>query len=1504
MKNLVSRKFVSLILSLAFLGTDLPLVGTSQAAADSGTGSAATVIYQNDFEGGVKPISSPSDVAIEQFGKSNALVFSKTFDGTEDWTRNQCEFDFAASESSAIPAGAILTFDLIIPGSSVNFGNIIKYTAAAKTGSNWDWNSSGIYGDLQAADFKDLGDGYCSAPVTVKFGSDLPAGLQAVVIQISSWKCNYSGKLGIDNLVFSSDSGSGQPTPPQVTRKVWDFSSGLGSWSYDGRWPVLNPDPTKLAYDSTVGGGSARLTAAMNVSQNWDEIKLGNNVDTFNLNGYNILTYDLYYNPKAMMTGSFKTKLYMKSDAGKDIVNQTPDIDLSSAQDVTVNGTAYKKVTVSVPFSTADANIVYTGVSIVGYDNDYNGDFYVDNITLDQKTVPDGYVTKTEQTTPQTPIDLSVLTIPTEVALADPKATTSTADLYAYLQGIAKSDKVLYGHQNDTHHKAGWNGGGASNSDTYDMVGDYPAVIGIDALSLTGDELALTDTEKTAGTTLIDKAANISIDASSKGAVVTMSCHMPNFADIAKKGKTNGAYDYSGYSPNVTGGNVVSRILPGGDLNAVYTGYLDMVAEYGQKLQQNGVSVLFRPFHEGNGSWFWWGAAFCSPSQYKNLYRYTEEYLRDTKGIHNFLYVYSPGGPFTDKNNYLARYPGDAFVDVMAFDMYHNNPTKDDKWMDSFNSTMDLVQSAAQDHHKLASVAETGILENGSALAKTGNARLDWFNEVLYAVSKHDMAYFMTWANFGEDNFDEPYMVSATRGHEMINNFVDFYNDDRSVFAHDMASYRSLNVQVQPAVNVYGYITSPNSYDRICSPTKVTAKVSGSVQKVQLAYAAAGKAIATVDAVQGSDGTYSADLTQDALNQLGKTTGQINLLLDGQTADSLTVLFNLPQLPADPSKVDDFEEYYGDNSLLQAAYSTNVGAGCSIQPQLTTDAAQRRTGNYGLAFNYSVSTEQVSEGWAGIIKALNGADWSSYNAIQFWMKPDGKGQKLVIQVKTDGEEFEANLSNLAAETTPQLVTIPFSQFKGKQNGVFNPKNVQDFAIYCNTLPPAGNTGIWSVNSIMYFDDIGAVNTNSHPGSGGKSTPPSTYQVSSQNGLTKVSVSPMLDSAPSIVNGSASLTATVAPGVDEIISGASRQNHVAVEIDLPQDAILQQLNASGVNSVNFTLNVPHSLAANWGTNVDAILKLESGVLQAAAQAKRDIIISIVDGSTQKGTYSWTFRGADLAKAGGTFKNLDIALNARPASSADPISRAIPASENLALFFADNGTLPCSAIVSVNATAQGFQTGQNLYLYYFNPATGLLEMQSGAPYAVGSDGSVSFPISHCSSYVLLPEKTTAATLDTGRALNILCGGTYQFKITASSRPSFVCGNSSVFQVKYASSKGNNYFFRVMAVGKSGDSAGFYVNGEKTPRTVGTVRNDAKSDTGRYLTVKVGGTYQFKITASSRPSFVCGNSSVFQVKYAGSKGNDYFFKIVSTGKPGDCAGIYVIRETFPRTVAAIVG
>ena len=101
---------------------------------------------------------------------------------------------------------------------------------------------------------------------------------------------------------------------------------------------------------------------------------------------------------------------------------------------------------------------------------------------------------------------------------------------------------------------------------------------------------------------------------------------------------------------------------------------LDEVAELLWSLKDdNGklIPVLFRPFHEYTGDWFWWGRR-NSAGSYSAAWREMVTYLRDGRGLHNLLWVFCPNTP-SDSWTWGSYYPGDDFVDVVGFDRYDRN---------------------------------------------------------------------------------------------------------------------------------------------------------------------------------------------------------------------------------------------------------------------------------------------------------------------------------------------------------------------------------------------------------------------------------------------------------------------------------------------------------------------------------------------------------------------------------------------------------------------------------------------------------------------------------------------------------------------------------------------------------------------------------------------------------------------------------------------------------------
>lgn len=148
-----------------------------------------------------------------------------------------------------------------------------------------------------------------------------------------------------------------------------------------------------------------------------------------------------------------------------------------------------------------------------------------------------------------------------------------------------------------------------------------------------------------------------------------------------------------------------------------------------------------------------------------------------------------------------------------------------------------------------------------------------------------------------------------------------------------------------------------------------------------------------------------------------------------------------------------------------------------------------------------------------------------------------------------------------------------------------------------------------------------------------------------------------------------------------------------------------------------------------------------------------------------------------------------------------------------------------------------------------------------------------------------------------------GAYQFRITSldGTVPVMTVENES-FRVEFASQEGNDYFFRIVPQGAAGSTAKISVNGASLlTATVGGSASAVVSDTTHPFTVAAGGSYQFRLTASARPSFAAGSPS-FAVEYAGQSGSDYFYKVHAIGQPGDGCGFYVNGEASPVAVATI--
>jgi len=246
-----------------------------------------------------------------------------------------------------------------------------------------------------------------------------------------------------------------------------------------------------------------------------------------------------------------------------------------------------------------------------------------------------------------------VLNTSLSFAQIDKKATKQTKALYKNLGKIAQS-QILFGHQHATEYGHGWYDD-TNRSDVKSVTGSHPAVIGIDFSGFSGRPNEAIQKTKA-------DLRKIVVDTYERGGVTTVAWH---FSNPASKGGF--------YWKDSVSASAISMIKEGGSHHQQYKEILKTIAEFAHSVEAKDGSLapmIFRPFHEFDGDWFWWGKSHCLKEDFVSVWQFTVTYLRDSLAVHNFIFTFSPDNKFNTEAEFLERYPGDNFVDMVGMDNY------------------------------------------------------------------------------------------------------------------------------------------------------------------------------------------------------------------------------------------------------------------------------------------------------------------------------------------------------------------------------------------------------------------------------------------------------------------------------------------------------------------------------------------------------------------------------------------------------------------------------------------------------------------------------------------------------------------------------------------------------------------------------------------------------------------------------------------------------------------
>jgi mannan endo-1,4-beta-mannosidase len=229
----------------------------------------------------------------------------------------------------------------------------------------------------------------------------------------------------------------------------------------------------------------------------------------------------------------------------------------------------------------------------------------------------------------------------------------------------------------------------------------------------------------------------------------------------------------------------MSLIKKGGSHHEQYKEILKTIADFANSAKAKDgklVPMIFRPFHEFDSDWFWWGKKYTSREDFIKVWQFTVSYLRDTLKVHNFIYAFSPDNRFNSESEYLERYPGDDYVDMLGIDNY-GDFGRDGKYdLENGIKKLKIISDIAIKKNKLAAFTETGL---------ESITNKNWWTEVLLQSIKKEnikLCYVLVWRN---DAVSLTHYYAPFPGQISVPDFLQFYNDPYTLFENDL-------------INVYG----------------------------------------------------------------------------------------------------------------------------------------------------------------------------------------------------------------------------------------------------------------------------------------------------------------------------------------------------------------------------------------------------------------------------------------------------------------------------------------------------------------------------------------------------------------------------------------------------------------------------------------------------------------------------------------------------------------------------
>lgn len=159
---------------------------------------------------------------------------------------------------------------------------------------------------------------------------------------------------------------------------------------------------------------------------------------------------------------------------------------------------------------------------------------------------------------------------------------------------------------------------------------------------------------------------------------------------------------------------------------------IDVIAGYLKQFKDANIPVIWRPLHEAEGAWFWWGAKGAEPC--KALWRLLFDRLVNNHGLNNLIWVWTTSA----SENAANWYPGDTYVDVLGMDIYPGTNQHGSQYL-SFNKVREF--SAGR---KMITLSECGSAPDPAIMLEYGDT-WSWFMPWNGDFTRSDAHNGITW---------------------------------------------------------------------------------------------------------------------------------------------------------------------------------------------------------------------------------------------------------------------------------------------------------------------------------------------------------------------------------------------------------------------------------------------------------------------------------------------------------------------------------------------------------------------------------------------------------------------------------------------------------------------------------------------------------------------------------------------------------------------------------------